>query len=67
MSWKLEENKIRRKFKDFTLANFWLNVSSSYPTLPKMQLLRFSYFQQHENANKGFLLLQSSRKQEIVW
>ena len=67
MAWKLEENKIRRKFKDFTLAKFWLNVSSFYPTLPKMQLLSFSYFQQLENANNGFLLLQSSRKQEIVW
>ena len=25
----------QKKFKDFTLANFWLNISSSYPTLSK--------------------------------
>ena len=25
----------QEKFKDFTLANFWLNVSSSYSTLAK--------------------------------
>ena len=53
----------QEKFKDFTLANFRLSVSSSHPTLAKMQLLSFSYIQQHGNANKGFLLfLQSSRK-----
>ena len=34
----------QEKFKNYTLANFWLNVSASYPALAKNAILSMVYF-----------------------
>ena len=60
----------QKKFKDFTLANFWLNVSFYYLTLAKnviTQLLVFPTTWEYKQRFTYNLFLQSSRKLETVW
>ena len=58
----------QEKFKDFTSANFWLRVSSSYPTLVKNAFTQLLVFPTIWECEQGFLLfLQSRQKLEIVW
>ena len=44
----------QEKFKDFTLANFWLNVSFSYPTLAKNAITQLLVFPATWECKQGF-------------
>ena len=57
------------KFKDFTLANFWSNVISSYPTLAKnaiAQLLVFPTTWECEQGFSTFLTIESKTRNRLV-
>ena len=57
------------KFKDFTLANFWLNVSSSYATITKnaiTQLLVFPTAWECKQEFSTFLTIKSKTRKRLV-
>ena len=59
---------VLEKFKNFTLDNFWLNVSSSYPTPAKNVITPLLIFSTTWKCEQRVLLfLQPSRKLENVW
>ena len=58
----------REKFKDFKLASFRLNVSSSYSTLAKnaiTQLLVFSTTSECEQGFSNFLVIKSKARNHL--
>ena len=60
----------QEKFKDFALANFWLNVSSSNPTLAKTvitQLLAFPTAWKCEQGFSAFFTIKSKPKNRLVY
>ena len=58
-----------QEFKDFTLANFWLNVSSSYPTLAKNAITQLQVFPttwECEQRFSTFLAIKSKTRNCLV-
>ena len=59
----------QEKFKDYTLANFWLNVSTSYPALAKNaipQLLIFPTTWECEQTFSTSLIIKSKTRNRLV-
>ena len=59
----------QKKYKGFTLANFWLSVSSSFSTLVKnaiTQLLVFSTTLEYEQRFSTFLTIKSKTRNRLV-
>ena len=44
----------QEKFKDYTLANFWLNISTTYPVLAKNAIPQFLIFPTTWKCEQGF-------------
>ena len=59
----------QKKFKDYTLANFWLNVNTSYLALAKNtipQLLKFPTTWECEQGFSTFLTIKSKTRNRLV-
>ena len=58
-----------QKLKDFAMANFWLNVSFSYPTLAKNAIIHLLVFPATWECKQGFstfLTIKSKTRKRLV-